>query len=93
MRSSRRARQACPALLLSALDGRTLYGGHHVFEHGLFLEIEDLAGDILQYDVEVDGQTLSVELATRGRESILAPGAEVCVSFRPEDAFVFGAAP
>jgi putative spermidine/putrescine transport system ATP-binding protein len=51
------------------------------------------AGDILQYDVAVSGQSLSVELATRGRETVLEPGAEVVVSFRREDTFAFEAAP
>jgi putative spermidine/putrescine transport system ATP-binding protein len=51
------------------------------------------AGDILQYDVEVAGQTVSVELATRGGETVLAPGTAVCLSWRPQDVFVYGAAP
>lgn len=50
------------------------------------------AGDILQYDVEVAGQTVSVELATRGGETVLAPGTAVALSWRPQDVFVYGAA-
>lgn len=50
------------------------------------------AGDILQYDVDVAGQTVSVELATRGGETVLAPGTAVSLSWRPRDVFVYGAA-
>ena len=50
-------------------------------------------GDILQYDVDVAGQIISVEIATRGGESVLAPGAPVAVSWRPQDVYVFEAAP
>jgi putative spermidine/putrescine transport system ATP-binding protein len=50
------------------------------------------AGDILQYDVDVAGQTVSVELATRGGETVLAPGTVVTLSWRPQDVFVYGAA-
>jgi putative spermidine/putrescine transport system ATP-binding protein len=50
------------------------------------------AGDILQYDVDVAGQTVSVELATRGGETVLAPGTAVSLSWRPQDVFVYGAA-
>ncbi|AMJ62744.1 ABC transporter ATP-binding protein [Bosea sp. PAMC 26642] len=49
------------------------------------------AGDILQYDVEVAGQIVSVELATRGGETVLAPGAPVTLSWRAGDVFVYGA--
>lgn len=49
-------------------------------------------GDILQYDVDVAGQTVSVELATRGNETFLAPGTAVRLTWRPEDVFVYGAA-
>ena len=48
-------------------------------------------GDILQYDVDVAGQVISVEVATRGGESVLAPGVAVTISWRPEDVYVFGA--
>jgi putative spermidine/putrescine transport system ATP-binding protein len=48
-------------------------------------------GDILQYDVDVAGQIISVELATRGGESAFQPGAPVVVSWRPQDVYVFGA--
>jgi putative spermidine/putrescine transport system ATP-binding protein len=51
------------------------------------------AGDILQYDVDVAGQTLSVEQSTRGGETVLEPGRPVTLSWRPEDVFVYGAAP
>jgi len=50
-------------------------------------------GDILQYDVEVAGQIISVELSTRGNESLLEPGAPVSLSWGPRDVYVFGAAP
>ena len=50
------------------------------------------AGDILQYDVDVAGQTISVELATRGGETVLEPGAPVSLSWRAQDVFVYGAA-
>ncbi len=50
------------------------------------------AGDILQYDVEVAGQLVSVELATRGGETVLEPGTLVALSWRPQDVFVYGAA-
>ncbi len=50
-------------------------------------------GDILQYDVDVAGQIVSVELSTRGSESLLAPGASVTLSWRPQDVYAFGIAP
>jgi putative spermidine/putrescine transport system ATP-binding protein len=50
-------------------------------------------GDILQYDVDVAGQIVSVELSTRGNESLLAPGTTVSLSWAPHDVYVFGAAP
>ena len=50
-------------------------------------------GDILQYDVDVAGQVVSVELSTRGNESLLEPGAPVSLSWGPRDVYVFGAAP
>uniref|UniRef100_A0A9E8CME6 ABC transporter ATP-binding protein n=1 Tax=Bosea sp. NBC_00436 TaxID=2969620 RepID=A0A9E8CME6_9HYPH len=50
------------------------------------------AGDILQYDVDVAGQIISVELATRGGETVLSPGTAVGLSWRPQDVFVYGAA-
>ncbi len=50
------------------------------------------SGDILQYDVDVGGQIVSVELATRGGETVLAPGTQVSLSWRPQDIFVYGAA-
>jgi len=50
------------------------------------------AGDILQYDIEVAGQILNVELATRGGETVLEPGRAVTLSWRPQDVFVYGAA-
>ncbi|MGO4667914.1 ABC transporter ATP-binding protein [Bosea sp. 2RAB26] len=50
------------------------------------------AGDILQYDVDVGGQIVSVELATRGGESVIEPGRPVTLSWRPQDIFVYGAA-
>jgi putative spermidine/putrescine transport system ATP-binding protein len=50
------------------------------------------AGDILQYDVDVAGQVVSVELATRGGEAVLEPGSKVTLSWRPQDIFVYGAA-
>ncbi len=50
------------------------------------------AGDILQYDVDVAGQIVSVELATRGGETVLQPGAAVTLSWRRQDVFVYGAA-
>ena len=50
------------------------------------------AGDILQYDVDVAGQMVSVELATRGGEIVLQPGATVTLSWRTQDVFVYGAA-
>jgi len=50
------------------------------------------SGDILQYDVDVGGQIVSVELATRGGETVLAPGTPVSLSWRPQDIFVYGAA-
>ena len=50
------------------------------------------AGDILQYDVDVAGQIVSVELATRGGETVLQPGAAVTLSWRAQDVFVYGAA-
>jgi putative spermidine/putrescine transport system ATP-binding protein len=49
------------------------------------------AGDILQYDVEVAGQIISVELATRGGETVLEPGSPVTLSWRAGDVFVYGA--
>jgi putative spermidine/putrescine transport system ATP-binding protein len=49
------------------------------------------AGDILQYDVDVAGQTFAVELATRGGETVLEPGRAVTLSWRPQDVFVYGA--
>jgi putative spermidine/putrescine transport system ATP-binding protein len=49
------------------------------------------AGDILQYDVAVAGHLLSVELATRGGETVLEPGQSVTLSWRPQDVFVYGA--
>ena len=50
-------------------------------------------GDILQYDVDVAGQIVSVELSTRGNESLLEPGAPVSLPWGPRDVYVFGAAP
>ena len=50
-------------------------------------------GDILQYDVDVAGQIISVEVATRGGEPVLAPGTPVSVSWRPQDVYVFGTPP
>ena len=50
------------------------------------------SGDILQYDVDVAGQIVSVELATRGGETVLEPGTPVSLSWRPQDVFVYGAA-
>jgi putative spermidine/putrescine transport system ATP-binding protein len=47
-------------------------------------------GDILQYDVDVAGQFIAVELGTRGGEAVLAPGTAVTVSWRPQDVYVFG---
>ena len=47
-------------------------------------------GDILQYDVDVAGQVISVELGTRGGEAVFAPGTAVTVSWRPQDVYVFG---
>jgi putative spermidine/putrescine transport system ATP-binding protein len=49
------------------------------------------AGDILQYDVDVAGEIFTVELATRGGETVLAPGRAVQLSWRPQDVFVYGA--
>jgi putative spermidine/putrescine transport system ATP-binding protein len=48
-------------------------------------------GDILQYDIDVAGQVISVEVATRGGETVLAPGTAVSLSWRPQDVYVFGA--
>jgi putative spermidine/putrescine transport system ATP-binding protein len=50
-------------------------------------------GDILQYDVDVAGQIVSVELSTRGNETLLPPGTPVSLSWAPHDVYVFGAAP
>ena len=50
-------------------------------------------GDILQYDVDVAGQMLSVELSTRGNETLLAPGTAVSLSWGADDVYVFGAEP
>jgi putative spermidine/putrescine transport system ATP-binding protein len=50
-------------------------------------------GDILQYDIDVAGQIVTVELSTRGSESLLAPGTPVSLSWAPHDVYVFGAAP
>ncbi|WP_420103341.1 ABC transporter ATP-binding protein [Bosea sp. (in: a-proteobacteria)] len=50
------------------------------------------SGDILQYDVDVGGQMVSVEMATRGGETVLEPGTPVTLSWRPQDVFVYGAA-
>ena len=50
------------------------------------------AGDILQYDVEVAGQIVSVELATRGGETVLEPGAAGHSLVASAGVFVFGAA-
>lgn len=50
-------------------------------------------GDILQYEVDVTGQIVSVELATQGGESVLAPGTPVTLCWRPQDTYVFGASP
>jgi putative spermidine/putrescine transport system ATP-binding protein len=50
-------------------------------------------GDILQYDIDVAGQIVSVELSTRGNESLLAPGSPVSLSWAPHDVYVFGVAP
>ena len=50
------------------------------------------AGDMLQYDIEVDGQIVSVELGTQGGETVLEPGAWVRLSWRGQDCFVYGAA-
>ena len=49
------------------------------------------AGDILQYDVEVAGQIFTVELATRGGETVLDPSRAVTLSWRPQDVFVYRA--
>jgi putative spermidine/putrescine transport system ATP-binding protein len=49
------------------------------------------AGDILQYDVEVAGAIFTVELATRGGETVLEPGRAVRLCWRPQDVFVYGA--
>jgi putative spermidine/putrescine transport system ATP-binding protein len=49
------------------------------------------AGDILQYDVDVAGQIFTVELATRGGETVLEPGRAVALSWRAQDVFVYGA--
>jgi putative spermidine/putrescine transport system ATP-binding protein len=48
-------------------------------------------GDILQYDIDVAGQVISVELGTRGGEAVLSPGTAVSVSWRNDDVYVFGA--
>ena len=37
------------------------------------------------------GRSISVELATRGGEAVLAPGTAVTLSWRPQDVYVFGA--
>ena len=50
-------------------------------------------GDILQYDVDVAGQIISIEVATRGGEPVLAQGTGVFVSWRPQDTYLFGASP
>ena len=50
------------------------------------------AGDILQYDVDVAGQVVSVEVTTRGDEDVLEPGRPVGLTWRRQDVFVFGAA-
>jgi putative spermidine/putrescine transport system ATP-binding protein len=47
-------------------------------------------GDILQYDVDVGGQVISVEVGTRGGEQVLAPGSAVSISWRRQDVCVFG---
>jgi putative spermidine/putrescine transport system ATP-binding protein len=48
-------------------------------------------GDILQYDVDVAGQVISVEVATRGGESVLPPGTAISISWRVQDVYVFAA--
>ena len=49
------------------------------------------AGDILEYEVDVGGVQVKTEAATRGGETLLAPGTPVTLSWRPEDTFVYGA--
>lgn len=49
------------------------------------------AGDILQYDVDVAGQIVAVELATSGGENVLEPGTPVNLTWRKQDVFVYGA--
>ena len=48
-------------------------------------------GDILQYDVDVAGQVISVEVATRGGESVLPPGTAISISWRAQDVYLFAA--
>ena len=62
--------------------------GRHQFPATVVRAI--FVGDILQYDVDVAGQVISVEVGTRGGEAVLAPGTAVTVSWRPQDVYVFG---
>ncbi len=51
------------------------------------------AGDILHYDVDVAGQIVSVETATRGGDDVLDRGSAVMLSWRAQDQFVYAVAP
>jgi putative spermidine/putrescine transport system ATP-binding protein len=71
----------------SGASGKTRYQVAGTIVRAVFV------GDILQYDVDVAGQIVAVELSTRGNESLLAPGTPVSLSWEPHDVYVFGAAP
>ncbi|WP_245263200.1 ABC transporter ATP-binding protein [Azorhizobium doebereinerae] len=49
------------------------------------------AGDILEYEVEAGGVLMKTEAATRGGETVHAPGTPVTLSWRPQDTFVYTA--
>ncbi|WP_341991564.1 ABC transporter ATP-binding protein [Azorhizobium sp. AG788] len=51
------------------------------------------AGDILEYEVDAGGMRLTTEAATRGGETVLAPGTAVTLSWRPQDTYIYPAAP
>ena len=72
-------------------EGAPVEAGHHGVAGTVARAI--FAGDILQYDVDVAGQIVSVEQATRGGERVLEPGRAVTLSWRPQDLFVYAGAP
>ncbi|GJD51747.1 Vitamin B12 import ATP-binding protein BtuD [Methylobacterium crusticola] len=79
-----------PHRVALAADAAVVAPGHHGVAGTVARAT--FAGDILQYDVDVAGQIVSVEAATRGGERVLEPGRAVMLSWRPQDLFVYASA-